>query len=397
MNDELLNIADLRRRARKSLPRGIFDFVERGTEDDIAIVNNTEAIRMIKLVPRVARNVKDRDLSIELLGRRQTMPLAVAPTGACGLLWYQGEVELARAAAAAGIPFTLATGSMSSIETIAEAAAGSTLWFQIYFWENREYSYQLLDRVKGSPYDALVVTVDTAVPAKREYNVRNGFGIPFAFNRTNVLDVALHPGWALRVLGRYLLNGGMPKYENYPAELRTRITGKPLGGNLRNDTFTWEELKDIRRRWPRRLIVKGILDPGDAREAVQCGADAVIVSNHGGRQLDSSISPIDALAAIVEEVGNQIPVLVDGGFRRGSDVVKALAIGASAVLTGRPMLYGIAVDGQAGAAMAMEFFRDEISRSMALSGCARISDITAELLRPARRLAMPTPASFCPD
>ena len=295
-------------------------------------------------------------------------------------MWYHGEIALARAAAEAGIPFTLATGSMTAMETVAEQAGG-TLWFQLYLWPDRGLSHKIVERAKAAGYEALVVTVDGAVSGNREYNLRNGFTIPFKFTRRNVTDVMRHPRWLLEVLARYVLTTGMPRYENYPSEIKNRITARPMGRSmLKCDSLSWEDLKTLRRMWPHKLMVKGILHPQDAVQAADCGADGVIVSNHGGRNLDGAISPLEALPEVVDAVGKRVAVLVDSGFRRGSDIVKALAMGAHAVQIGRSTLYGVAAGGEEGARRAITIFREEIDRVMALIGCNSIAELSPEFL-----------------
>ena len=377
---EAYNIADLREMARRRLPKGIFEFVDRGSEDEVALRNNRTAFERIRLKPRTLVDVSGRSQDITLFGNPQKMPIVIAPTGTAGLMCYHGEIGLARAAAAAGIPFTLATGSMTAMETIA-AQAGGRLWFQLYMWPDRSLSHQLVERAKAAGFEALVVTVDGAAAGNREYNLRNGFTVPFTFTRRNVTDVLMHPGWMFGVLARYVFTTGMPRYENYPSELRNKITARPMGKSmLRNDSLTWDDLRVLRKIWPHTLIVKGILHPQDALLAADCGADAVIVSNHGGRNLDSSMAPIEVLPEVVDAVGKRVTVIVDSGFRRGSDVVKALALGAKAVLIGRATLYGTAVGGEAGAARAIDLFREEIDRVLALLGCPDIGALSRDYL-----------------
>ena len=398
------NIADLREVARRRLPKGIFEFVDRGNEDEVALRNNRTAFERIKLQPRTLVDVSKRSQEITLFGNRQKMPIAIAPTGTAGLMWYHGEIELARAAAAAGIPFTLATGSMTAMENVA-AQAGGRLWFQLYMWPDRSLSHQLVERAKAAGFEALVVTVDGAAAGNREYNLRNGFTIPFSFTPRNVTDVLMHPGWMLGVLGRYVFTTGMPRYENYPSDLKNRITAQPMGKSmLRNDSLTWDDLRVLRRMWPHTLIVKGILHPQDALLAADCGADAVVVSNHGGRNLDSTMAPIDVLPEIVDAVGRRTTVIVDSGFQRGSDVVKALALGAKAVLIGRATLYGTAAGGEAGAARAIGLLREEIDRVLALLGCPGIDGLSRDYLvrsgtppGPAAGAGIPKAAAALPD
>ena len=374
------NISDLREIAKRRLPKGLFEFVDRGTEDEVSLRNNRAVFERIRLRPRTLVDVSKRSQETTLFGVKHKMPVVIAPTGVAGLLWHEGEIALARAAAEAGIPFTLATGSMTGMEKVAEQAGGE-LWFQLYMWPDRKLSHQLVERAKSAGFKALVVTVDGVVSGNREYNLRNGFTIPFSFTRRNVTDVLMHPGWMLNVLAKYVFTTGMPRYENYPSELKYKVTARPMGrSQMRNDSLNWEDLKDLRKMWPGKLLVKGILHPQDAVLAADCGADGVIVSNHGGRNLDGAISPIEALPEVVDAVANRITVLVDSGFRRGSDVVKALALGAHAVQIGRATLYGVAAGGEPGAQRALTIFREEIDRVMGLLGCRSVAELGPEYL-----------------
>ena len=374
------NIADLREMARGRLPKGMFEFVDRGTEDEVALRNNRSAFERIKLRPRTLVDVSGRSQGIMLFGQRQKMPIVIAPTGTSGLLWYEGEVGLARAAAAAGIPFTVGTNSMTAMETIAEQAGGR-LWFQLYMWSDRALSHKLVERAKAAGFEALVVTVDGAVSPNREYSHRNGFEVPLRFSARNTADVLTHPRWLAGVLLRYLLTTGIPSFENYPSEFKDKITARTFKKSIvKNDSFNWDDLRALRKIWPGVLMVKGILHPQDAVLAADCGADAVIVSNHGGRNLDSSMAPIEVLPEVLEAAGKRITVMVDSGFRRGSDVVKALALGAKAVLIGRATLYGVAAAGEAGAARAIGILREEIDRVMALIGVRSVAELDRDCL-----------------
>ncbi|HET7595365.1 MAG TPA: alpha-hydroxy acid oxidase [Burkholderiales bacterium] len=374
------NIADLRAMALKRVPKGLFEFVDRGTEDEVSLRNNRAVFERIRFRPRTLVDVSKRSQQITLFGNTHKMPIVIAPTGTAGLMWHEGEIALARAAAEAGIPFTLATGSMTAMEKVAEQAGGE-LWFQLYMWPDRRLSHQLVERARGAGFKALVVTVDGVVAGNREYNLRNGFTIPFSFTRRNVTDVLMHPRWLAGVLARYVMTTGMPRYENYPSEIKYRITAQPMGrSQMRNDSLNWNDLRELRKMWPHKLIVKGVLHPEDALLAAECGADGVAVSNHGGRNLDGAMSPLEALPDIVDAVGKRITVLVDSGFRRGSDVVKALALGAHAVQIGRATLYGVAAGGHAGATRAIAIFREEIDRVMALIGCPTVARLGPECL-----------------
>jgi len=378
------DIADLRELARRRLPRGVFEFFDRGNGEEAALIENRAAFERYKFTPHQLVDTSRRSQEVTLFGKRHQMPVAIAPTGSAGLAWYEGEIELARAAARAGIPFTLATGSMTALERVAEQAGG-TLWFQVYMWPDRAASHKLVERAKAAGYQAIVVTVDTPVPPGREYNLRNGMTVPFRFTRRNVTDVMLHPRWLAGVLMRYLATTGMPRYENYPTEVKSRITALPMGRSmLTTDSLTWNDLRVLRNLWPHTLMVKGILRPQDAVLAADCGADAVIVSNHGGRAVDSTRAPIEVLPEVADAVGKRMTVLVDSGFRRGADVIKGLALGAQAVLIGRAPLFGTAVAGEAGAARAIEIYRDEIDRMLALIGCPDISALGRDFVVPAR-------------
>ncbi|MBI4189649.1 MAG: alpha-hydroxy-acid oxidizing protein [Betaproteobacteria bacterium] len=380
---EAYNIFDLREIAQKRLPKGLFEFVDRGTEDEVSLRNNRAVFEKIRLKPRTLVDVSKRSQEITLFGNKYKMPMVIAPTGVAGLLWHEGEIALARAAADAGIPFTLATGSMTPMEKVAQQAGGE-LWFQLYMWPDKSLSYQLVERARAAGFKALVVTVDGAVSGNREYNLRNGFTVPFSFNPRNVTDVLLHPGWMTGVLARYVFTTGMPRYENYPSEIKYKVTAHPMGrSQMKNDALNWEDLRYLRKMWPHKLLVKGLLHAQDAVLAADCGADGVVISNHGGRNLDGAISPLEVLPQVVDAVGKRVAVLIDSGFRRGSDVVKALALGAHAVQTGRPGLYGIAAAGQPGAARALSIFREEIDRVMALLGCNTVADFSRAYLHDA--------------
>lgn len=385
MNDDTLgafNVADLREIARRRLPKGIFEFVDRGAEDEVSLRNNRTAFEGIRLRPRVLVDVSQRSQEITLFGHRQKMPIAIAPTGAAGIMWHEGEIALARAAAAAGIPFTLATGSLTAMERVV-ARAGGRIWFQLYMYADRSLSYQLVERAKSAGLEALMVTVDSPVFSNREYNLRNGFTIPLSYTPRNVADVLRHPRWLAGVWMRYLLTTGMPRYENYPEAVKSSISARPMGRALKlNDSLTWEDVRVLRKLWPRTLMVKGVLRPQDAALAADSGADAVIVSNHGGRVVDGAVAPIEVLPKIVDAVGKRMTVMVDSGFRRGTDVVKALALGANAVLVGRATLYGTAAAGEAGAARAITIFRDEIDRTLALLGCSGIAALNPDHVVP---------------
>ena len=373
--EDAQNIFDLRDMARQRLPKWLFEFVDRGTEEEVALRNNREAFERIQFRPRMLVDVSGRKLDTTIYGKEHKMPIGIAPTGAAGMMWYKGELELARAAKAAGIPFSLATGSITSMEEIA-GEVGGTLWMQLYMWADRKLSHQLVRRASAAGFEALLVTVDGAVAGNREYNRRNGFSVPFKYNSKNTLDVLTHPRWMLGVLGRYIANGGLPERVNFPDELKGKVT-TAYGGtkDTRSDSLNWDDLKALRDIWPGKLLVKGLLHPDDASKSVELGADGVIVSNHGGRNCDAAPAPIEVLPEIVKAVGERTTIIFDSGVRRGSDVVKALALGAKMVLIGRSTLYGTAAAGEAGATRALDIYRGEISRGMANISCNKVSEI----------------------
>jgi (S)-mandelate dehydrogenase len=265
------------------------------------------------------------------------------------------------------------------MDTIAKEAPGR-LWYQLYMWAETHYSYEMVARARDLGFEALVVTIDQAAGRNREYNHRNGFTDPFSMNRRAITDMLLHPRWLIGTLFRYLTTTGMPRHENYPDKFRHRITrGRPGEEPTRYEAMTWQDIGKLRDFWPHTLIVKGILSPEDARMAVQHGADGIVVSNHGGRALDSAISTIDVLPGVVDEVGNKTTVLFDSGIRRGSDIVKAVALGAKAVLVGRATLYGTAVAGEEGASKALQMLYGEFDKNMAYIGCRNVAELAREI------------------
>jgi (S)-mandelate dehydrogenase len=377
---EALNIFDMRAMAKKRLPSWFFEFIDRGTEDEVALRNNRAAFERIKLRTQVLVNVSRRDPSVTIFGRKHDLPIGVAPTGSAGMCYYKGEIELARAAKKANIPFTLGTASQTSMEDIARIVGG-TLWFQLTLWSDVRMSHVLVERAKNAGFEALLVTVDGSVQTNREYNVRNGFQNPFRYTRKTTLPVLMTPSWLFGVVMRYGLTGGLPTRVNYPDGMTEKFTHVSTAEKkTKNDSLTWDDFGALRDKWPGKLIVKGVLSPRDAELAVARGADGIIVSNHGGRNFDSSMAPIEALPAIVDAVGSKTTVIVDSGFRRGSDIVKALAIGAKLVLLGRPMLWGTTVAGEAGAARSIQLLREEIRRTMAYLGCSSVADLNRDFL-----------------
>lgn len=369
------DLADIRAAAKAHLPRGLFEFVDRGAERELALAGNVAAFERLKLRTRFLVDLSVRDMGTELFGRRIPLPLAIAPTGIAGLCWYQGELALAKAAAAAGIPFTLAATSITPMEQVMQSAGGR-LWFQVYLWDEEALSYAMIERARALGYEALFVTVDTALGRTREYNDRNGFTDPISLNPRFVADMALHPRWVFGVIGRYAMSTGMPRHENYPPQYQHRLTRSSPQARPRNHTgMTWQHIRGIRERWPGPLVVKGIITGDDARRAVDHGADGVVVSNHGGRALDSAPATIDMLPEVVAAVGDRCTVLLDSGVRHGSDIVKAVSRGAKAVLVGRATLYGIAAAGEAGAAKVLALLATQFEKNMGYVGCRRVDEL----------------------
>ncbi len=371
------NIEDLRGMAKRRLPRAIFDFFDGAAEDETTLRENRAAFERVRIAPKMLTGVEHIDTSAAILGARSSMPIAVGPTGGIGFGWPFADVGVARAAAAAGIPYTLSTMATASIERIAREAGGR-LWFQAYIFRERDMTLGLVERARQLRYEALMVTVDVPVGGKRERDFRNDFAIRFRFTPRNVLDFASHPGWVLSVLRH-----GMPVLENVadlaPEAKSTAEIASSVGQYWDAD-FDWDGLKEMRDRWPRKMLVKGILRADEAERLAGLGIDAVVVSNHGGRQLDGAVAALAALPPIVRAVKGRMSVLVDGGVRRGVDVVKALALGAEGVMLGRATLYGACAAGEAGAARALQILGDELVRAMQLSGVRSVGEIGPDLL-----------------
>jgi (S)-mandelate dehydrogenase len=371
-----LNSAQWRERARRRLPRLVFDYLDGGAEDESCLKRNRAAIEALQLRPALLNNVSNIDLSVEILGQRFDLPVAITPTGLNGLFWPDGDVALARAAAACKIPFTLSTPSNARLERIPLEAAGGTHWLQLYVMSDRSLAEQMLKRALAANFSALILTADVPVGGYRERDLRNGFKIPLQYTVPMMLDIARHPRWLMS-----MARTGMPQLVNLSesdSKQATLQAQAALLSRTMDRTLDWSSIDWIRRHWPRPLMLKGVLDPEDARRALDHGLDGVIVSNHGGRQLDSAPATMAVLPEIVAAVAGRMPVLVDSGFRRGSDVVKALALGARAVLLGRTTLYGLAAAGEEGVRQVLQTLRADIERTMILIGAASVRELTAE-------------------
>jgi len=371
------SIEELRQAAKRRLPRSVFDFIDGGAEDESTLRENRAAFERVRLVPRVLRDVSSVDTSAMILGKPAALPLVIAPTGAVGFGWRGGDEAVARAAVAQGIPYTMSAAVTTSIEKVAAAAPGR-LWFQAYFFRDREFSFGLIERARKAGYETLMVTADLAVGGKRERDFRNHFSVPFSFTAKNVLDFASRPAWALD-----MLINGMPEMENLAGLADAGANAAKIAssvGRNHDPALDWDVLKRVRDAWPGKLLVKGVSHPGDAEQAVALGCDGVVVSNHGGRQLDSAVATFDALPQVVRAVGGKAAVLMDGGVRRGSDILKAVARGAQAVMVGRATYYGVCAAGEPGARRALDILSDEFVRTMQLCGVRSVGEIGPQLL-----------------
>lgn len=366
------NIATLRQAAQRALPRPVFDFTDGGAEDEWTLRHNESDFDRISLLPRPLNGPGMPDTSIDLLGQRLSMPVMIGPTGLAGLMWPQGEAAAARAAAAAGTAYCLSHGSVCKLEDVPRTKYAPR-WMQVFIYRDRGFTEDLSNRAAASGYDGLVLTTDNQVLGNRERDIRNGFTIPPKFKLADMLAMATKLPW-LRRMRPELARITFGNYVRDGEAIDIGSLAKRMA-ELLDPAMSWKDVDWLRKVWKGPLILKGILHPDEAREAVARGIDAVIVSNHGGRQLDGAASGIAALPAVAEAVAGRIPVLMDGGVRRGSDVIKALSLGAACCLIARPQLWGLAVAGEDGVAHMLEIFRREITRAMALMGAARVADL----------------------
>ena len=373
-----LNVADLRDIARRSIPGFVFEYVESGAEDEATVRGNRAALERLRLVPQTLIDTSGRHQRSSILGLPAHAPLIIAPTGLNGLLHPDGDVMLARAAARAGIPYTLSTVSTTRLEDVA-TRAGGRLWMQLYVVKERAVARDIMLRAAGAGYEALMFTTDANVFGNREWD-RRGYRLPGKPTPRALLDALRHPRWLWEVL----LRSGTPRFRNLEAFLPPGLT--PMGAStvipqLFDATICWDDITWIREHWRGKLLIKGVLTAADAERAAALGADGVVVSNHGGRQLDYCVAPIDVLPEILAAVGKRLSVLIDSGFRRGTDVVKALALGAEAVMLGRATLYGLIAGGEPGVERALAILTSEIDRALGLLGCNSIADLAPRFVR----------------
>ena len=376
--EHAVNIEDLRRIARRRLPRAIFDFFDGGAEDEVTLRENRAAFERVRLLPRVLVNVAQVDTRVRIFDREASLPVAIAPTGGIGAGRPGADLMLARTAKAYGIPYTLATPASASIERIAEETGDARRWFQLYVVRDRDFREKLVQRAREADYEALFVTVDLAVSGKRERDPRNGFVTPYRPNWRNSRDVLTRPGWLVDIM-----KSGLPTMANFEGYKfsSTQVTDIATAvGREMDASFDWEALKRLRDLWPRKLLLKGVERPDDAERALALGCDGVVVSNHGGRQLDGAAASLDALPQVARAVGSRMTVLLDGGVRRGVDILKARALGAQAVLVGRATLFGVMAAGEPGARRSLEILSTELERAMKLCGARSIAEIGPELI-----------------
>lgn len=369
-----LSIEDLRAIARKRVPRFVFNYMDGGSEDEVTLHANRESFERLRFQSRTLVDVSQRNLRTTILGGPSALPVIVGPLGLLGLSWRNGDLEMARAAAAAGVPYVLSTVSMYLLEDIAREG-GERLWFQCYVFRERAVTEALIRRASMAGYEALIITSDFPVPGKRERDLRSGLLPATKLTLRTKLDILMHPRWLMTVATQ------RPRFVNIERELGVGCDAASfLPLNMFDPALNWDDFCRFRDLWKGKLLLKGVLRPDDAARAVDCGADGVVLSNHGGRQLDGAISGMEALPNVVREIRGRASIIVDGGVRRGSDIAKALACGAEAVILGRAVNYGLAAGGAAGATHALEILRDEFDRTLALNGCCSSADLSPDLI-----------------
>jgi len=373
-------IEDLRELSRKRIARAIFDYVDRGSYAEATLRANRADLELLTLRQRVGIDVDERSTRATMLGQQVAMPVALAPIGLCGLNWADGEILAARAAERFGVPFTLSTMSICSIEDVA-AAVAKPFWFQLYVMRDRGFAASLIGRAKAAGCSALVLTLDLQIQGQRHRDLKNGLAVPPRLTPATFFDVIRKPAWSLNVLrGRRKsfgnLEGRIPDAKNLTT-LSQWIAGQF------DPTLSWKDVEWVKKLWGGKLVLKGILDAEDAKIAAQSGADAIVVSNHGGRQLDGTSSSIRALPEIAAAVGERLEVWLDGGIRSGQDILRALALGARATLIGRAYIYGLGAMGEQGVALALELMRRELDVTMALCGLRDVREASPAILRPA--------------
>jgi (S)-mandelate dehydrogenase len=371
---EAVNIEDLRAIARRRLPRFVFAYVDGGAEDERALAANREAFARLRFRPRTLVDVSRRDVSGRLLGAPAALPAVVGPTGLNGLSWREGDLALAKAASKAGVPFAMSTVSMSLVEDIAREAPGR-LWLQAYVFAERRITDAVMQRALDAGFECALLTSDFPVAGKRERDIRTGLLPAQKFTLATRLDILMHPRWLAAVATR------RPRFVNIERELPAGSDVNAfVGHSMFDPSFSWDDVKRFRDRWPRKLLLKGVLRADDAERALAAGVDGLVLSNHGGRQLDGAVAGMQALPDVARAVGGRASILVDGGVRRGSDIAKAVALGAEGVLLGRAPVYGLAAGGEAGVTHALGILTDELDRTLALTGCPSVAALEPDLI-----------------
>lgn len=372
-----VNIDDLRKLAKRRLPRAVFEFIDGGAQDEITLRANQDDFSALRLMPRMLTDIGQRDQSIELFGQRYASPLVLAPAGLAGIVARKGELQAVRAASRANVPYCLSAMATRSIEEIA-AAADASNWFQLYVLRDRGLTKAFIERAREANCSALVLTIDTKLQGPRERDIRNGFTVPPRFDLSTLTDFALHWRWLFDVgLGPKI------KFRNFEGTQVNSDDAVPITQFIADQwdlTVSWQDFEWFKAQWGGPVLLKGVLSPEDATKAVELGVDGIIVSNHGGRQLDGAISAIAALPAVTQAVAGRVPVILDGGVRRGADVLKAIALGAAACMIGRPWLYGLAAGGEAGVDRALTILHDEIDVALGLLGRTSLSQIDRSVL-----------------
>jgi L-lactate dehydrogenase (cytochrome) len=371
------SVADLRAIARRRLPRGVFDYIDGGAEDERTMAANAAAFAALTFRPRVLRDVGEVDPSTTLLGRPLPLPLVLAPTGFTRIADPEGELAVARAAARAGLPYTLSTLGTRSIEEVAAAGAGSK-WFQVYVWRDRGLVKEMIGRAAASGYEALVLTVDTAVLGRRERDVRRGFSLPPKVGLGTLVDGALHPGWTWRFLRSDPIRFANVSDAASVGDGTTAVTLSEYVNTQFDPGLSWRDVEWMRSVWAGPLVIKGVQTVDDARLAADAGVEAIALSNHGGRQLDSAPAPLDLVAPAADAVGDRLEIICDGGVRRGSDIVKAVALGARACMAGRAYLYGLGAGGERGVDHVLGLLDADVRRTMALVGASSVAELGRE-------------------
>jgi (S)-mandelate dehydrogenase len=374
-----LNVADLREIARRRVPGFAFEYLEGGAEDETTLRGNREAFERLRFIPQTLIDTRGRHQRVTLFGRPADAPLVIAPTGLNGMLRHEGDLLLARAAAKLGVPFTLSTMSTARLEDIA-TRAGGRLWMQLYVFKDRAPARDIMQRAGAAGYEALLLTTDANVFGSREWDQRS-YRAPGKPSLRTLCDILRHPRWLMEVIGR----GGVPRFRNLEAFLppgaASALGGSTVIPKLFDADIGWDDLAWIRQHWHGKLLIKGVLGVADAERAASLGVDGLVLTNHGGRQLDSCVAPIEVLPEIVSATGTRLTILIDSGFRRGTDVVKALALGAHAVMLGRATLYGLAAAGEQGVERALNILTTEVDRVLGQLGCKSVAELTPQHLR----------------